>query len=959
MPELLTGTARFINRWAVWVIAVWVATAGLANALVPQLERVAAAQSSAFIPNDAESSQAVARSAELFGEPISDNLNYVVLEREQPLQPQDRRFYDDLVAALLTDTEHVSAVSDLWSEPLTEPLALSSDRRAVTVMVQLSGVLGTAEASEAVAAVRQAVTRLNPPAGLDVYVTGPGSTLVDEFAAIDHQMLTITAATVGVIMLLLLLVYRSTLAAAIPLISVGMALAVARPVVAVLGEHRLTEVSLFTVALIAAMVLGAGTDYAIFLLGRYHEGRRHGVEPVSALANAYRGVAPVVIGSALTVTAALSCLGFARLSMYRSIGIPCALGISTGMIAALTLTPALMALAIHRGLLEPRRAGLAGRWRRIGVLVARWPGPILALSGSMIGLLALPTAGLRTGWGEASTVPSGTESSRGYTETDRHFPTNQLFPAVLTIQSDHDLRDPAGLIAIERISRQIMAIPGVRSVQSATRPAAKILDEATLAHHGAVVGDQLRDAGDALIQRLAKVGKLDTVLSQLGAAVDALAQEIDTSTDGLGEFGSAAHEMTAGMDSLQDTVTTMSGYLDPLRRFIDDSPDCATSPVCSTLVQVVEPVDSVIRSSTQLSSGTAKFNDGSSKATAGLAEMSTILASMRDAIRQAHDATRELTAVVDGVSPQLRQIVDYLQEGAVDFHNSATGGFYLPARALADPRYQQVLRALVSLDGRSTRLLVFGRGTEWGIDGVQRATSIREAVTEATKEGTLNPVSIQITGVGPATRDLQVFVHRDTVLLVATTLALIFGIVTVMLRSPVASLAVVGTVVISYASALGIAVLFWQYLLGHPLHWAVAPMAFIALVAVGADYNLLLAMRIREEARAGIGTGLVRAFAGTGGVVTTAGIIFGITMLALMSSTLLSVAQIGFTVGVGLMLDTLIVRTLLLPSLVTLLGRWFWWPAWTVLPTARTVRARLSKTVVLEAEPPARATIHR
>lgn len=499
------------------------------------------------------------------------------------------------------------------------------------------------------------------------------------------------------------------------------------------------------------------------------------------------------------------------------------------------------------------------------------------------------------------------------------------------LQSDHELRDPAGLIAIERISRQIMAIPGVRSVQSATRPAAKILDEATLAHHSAVVGDQLREAGDTITQRLAKVGKLDAVLSQLYAAVDELAHGLDASTDGLGEFGSAAHAMTAGMDGLQDTVTTMSSYLDPLRRFIDDSPDCAISPICSTLVQVVEPVDSMIRSSTQLSSGTAKLTDGSSKATAALAGMSPILASMRDAISQAHDATRELTAVVDGVSPQLRQIVDYLQEGSVDFHNSAAGGFYLPARALADPRYQQVLRALVSPDGRSTRLLVFGRGAEWGSDGVQRATSIREAVTEATKEGTLIPVSVQITGVGPATRDLQTFVHRDTVLLVATTLTLIFGIVTVMLRSPVASLAVVGTVVMSYASALGIAVLFWQYLFGHPLHWAVAPMAFIALVAVGADYNLLLAMRIREEARAGIGTGLVRAFAGTGGVVTTAGIIFSITMLALMSSTLLSVAQIGFTVGVGLMLDTLIVRTLLLPSLVALLGRWFWWPTWRVL----------------------------
>ena len=130
-------------------------------------------------------------------------------------------------------------------------------------------------------------------------------------------------------------------------------------------------------------------------------------------------------------------------------------------------------------------------------------------------------------------------------------------------------------------------------------------------------------------------------------------------------------------------------------------------------------------------------------------------------------------------------------------------------------------------------------------------------------------------------------------LLLATTLALIFLIVALLLRSPVAGVVVVGTVALSYASALGASVLIWQHLLGHDLHWSVAPISFIALVAVGADYNLLLAMRIREEADAGLSTGIIRAFAATGGVVTTAGIVFGITMFALAGSSVLSIAQIG------------------------------------------------------------------
>ena len=111
---------------------------------------------------------------------------------------------------------------------------------------------------------------------------------------------------------------------------------------------------MFSVALLAAMMLGAGTDYAIFLIGRYHEGRRRGVACTEALVDAYRGVAPVIVGSALTIAAALACLGFADIGMFRSTGIPCAIGVLVAMLAALTLTPALIALAGRRGWLEPR-----------------------------------------------------------------------------------------------------------------------------------------------------------------------------------------------------------------------------------------------------------------------------------------------------------------------------------------------------------------------------------------------------------------------------------------------------------------------------------------------------------------------------------------------------------------------------------------------------------------------------
>lgn len=932
--------ARLTTRYAALIVGLWVLAAGVANLAVPQLERVVDSHARSFMPPGAPSAVAAARAAELFNQTPSNNFVYVVLERDPRLAPQDRRFYDALTTALGSDQRHVYAVTDLWSQPATAAGAQSSDGKAVSVMVRLAGMLGTAQARDSVNAVRGSVHKLSPPAGLQVHVTGPGATIVDEFSAIDRQMLGITAATIGLILLLLLLVYRSPVAAAIPLISVGLALALARAVVAALGQANVVEVSLFSVALMAAMTLGAGTDYAIFLVGRYHEGRRRGVEPAQALTQAYRSIAPVVIGSALTVSVALACLVFAKVGSFRSAGLPCAIGILATMVAALTLTPALMKLAIRRGYLEPRPSTTARRWRRVGTTVARWPGPVLITALALTLLVALPLLSMQVGFNEPAATPSSTDSNHGYASADRHFAANALLPDVVAVQADHDLRNPAGLIAIERVTRHIMAVPGVRAVQSASRPDGKVPEQATLSYQAGILGRQFGDTMESLTQRLKRVSELDGALAQTQLAVDGLGNGLRGGSAGLADVSGAAQDMRAGMDGLQRNVTTVSGYLDPLRDFVGRTPDCATNPICSTVDRVLQPVDSLVQTSALLGSGTAKLTAGSSTAATAMATLPHSVSSMKDALGQARSATRDLLSLSDTLGPQMHQLTDYLNEIATQFQGSAAADFYMPQRALTDPRYTTALRHLISENGRAAYLLVYGDGSEWGSDGARRADQVRAAIKEATKEGTLAPTEVDLAGVGPVTADLQRFVAEDSELLVGAALVLIFLIVTAMLRSPVAGLVVVGTVVTSYASAVGASVLIWQHLLHHDLHWAVAPIAFIALIAVGADYNLLLALRIKQEAAAGLKTGIIRAFGATGGVVTVAGVIFGLTMLALLSSSVLSIAQIGTTIAVGLLLDTLVVRAFIVPSIVALLGRWFWWPS----PLPRRVVAPAVKT---------------
>jgi uncharacterized membrane protein YdfJ with MMPL/SSD domain len=121
-------------------------------------------------------------------------------------------------------------------------------------------------------------------------------------------------------------------------------------------------------------------------------------------------------------------------------------------------------------------------------------------------------------------------------------------------------------------------------------------------------------------------------------------------------------------------------------------------------------------------------------------------------------------------------------------------------------------------------------------------------------------------------------------------------------------------------------VLVCQHLIGLHLHWLVLPITFIILVAVGSDYNLLLIARVKEEVHAGLNTGLIRALGSTGGVVTSAGLVFAFTMLAMLTSDLRTIGQVGTTVCIGLLLDTLIVRSFIVPCILRILGPWFWWP---------------------------------
>lgn len=232
----------------------------------------------------------------------------------------------------------------------------------------------------------------------------------------------------------------------------------------------------------------------------------------------------------------------------------------------------------------------------------------------------------------------------------------------------------------------------------------------------------------------------------------------------------------------------------------------------------------------------------------------------------------------------------------------------------------------MSPDGKAARFVIALEGDPATPEGISRVEPIKREAREAIKGTPLQGAAIYLGGTAATFKDIREGARYDLLIAGVAAISLILIIMMIITRSVVAAVVIVGTVVLSMGASFGLSVLVWQDILGIELYWMVLAMSVILLLAVGSDYNLLLISRLKEEIGAGLNTGIIRAMAGTGGVVTAAGMVFAVTMSLFVFSDLRIIGQIGTTIGLGLLFDTLVVRSFMTPSIAALLGRWFWWP---------------------------------
>ena len=262
-----------------------------------------------------------------------------------------------------------------------------------------------------------------------------------------------------------------------------------------------------------------------------------------------------------------------------------------------------------------------------------------------------------------------------------------------------------------------------------------------------------------------------------------------------------------------------------------------------------------------------------------------------------------------------------------DASSPTMGGFYIPPQILTQDDFKKAAGIFISPDGHSARYLVQTKLNPFSVAAMDQVNAITDTAHQAQPNTTLADAKISLAGISVGLRDTRDYYNKDFEFIVIATILIVFMILVMLLRAIVAPLYLILSVVISYLSALGIGVITFQFIFGQELHWSVPGLTFIILVAVGADYNLLLISRIRDESPHGVRFGVIRTVSSTGGVITAAGLIFAASMFGLLFATISMMVQAGFVLGMGILLDTFLVRTVTVPAIAAMVGRANWWPS--------------------------------
>ena len=944
----------FAFRFRFFILVGWIAAAMAALAFAPSLAKVGSTDQSSFLPATAESVQARAALERAFPSEVSAGSATIAFSRASGLTDADRAYIAQ-TASWITGPDAptglgdiVSSVQTAESDPQLASMMRSDDGvlELMTVNLTVSPLAGGDRAVEAL----RARFEQSVPAGMQAHVTGSAGISVDYMNAILRGTDSTLLVTIALVVVILLLVYRAPLAALVPLVTIGVAYLVSRGVLGYLAEAG-WKISSLLDTFVVVLVFGVGTDYTIFLISRYREEVSKG-DWHAASRTTVKRIGAVITASAATVIVGLGSMAFGQFGMIQTTGPALAIVIFVTLLVGLTLAPALLGIFGHY-LFWPRHerdestVNAGSFFARLAAVVSRRPAVVTGalVVALLVPLVAIPS--MKTNFDATSDLPQDSDARLGFDLVTEHLGKGEIMPVsgVIEASSGTDLLSPASLAQVREATRAVAGTAGVQSVTSLISPAGdgSVPDAfAPSRQLEAMASGFASSGGDAKDLLDPKVtDSLQAAADYLGALADPFPTVASSTAYSTAEADLRAapgliaqlHESALVSNQLRALAAALQV---PAAQGVD--PRAALEAFGNYLQELVAAYPDTASTSafTDLRAQLTTLQRDPAAAT--LVDLAAALASLATTFDARPDAVlfpRSLPTSAQAAALQ-QQIATTFGRLPGDLRSLAQQYAALPDELFipttlpgqAGDQAQAAAAAYLSSDGTVTRLFIITIDDPYSIaafDTVRRARMTLDPFATGFGAGAQASVG------GPTAElaDTQDALNADFLRVAVITVLGVLVVLVLLLRAIVAPVYLVLTVLLSYLSTVGLTSWLYQSVFGQPgVNFFLPLMVFVLLVALGSDYNIFLMSRVREESQdRPIREGIRVASGRTGAVITSAGLILAGTFGSMASAPLVVLFQIGVAVAVGVLLDTFVVRSILVPAVTTLVGDRAWWPS--------------------------------
>lgn len=835
--------------------------------IAPNLTEQAEKAGSFQLSKDASSQQA-AQMLEDAGE--SDQTISIVVELDQALTDDTREQLSTMAEEIATLGNTVTSVLNPVESDELESQLVSENKKTVLIPITVDGT------DEEVNQIAEEIRTTIIPSDLTAYVTGLSIINSDVNKSSQEGLKRTEIITVVLIFGLLLAVFRSIVTPFVPLVAVGITYLLSQSLVAFFIDWFGFPVSNYTQIFLVAILFGIGTDYCILLLSRYKEELSAGHEVQQAIVNTYKTAGRTLLISGVAVFIGFFAIGFAEFPIFKS-AVAVAVGIAVLLLVLFTVVPVLM-LVLKEKLFWPSKKSASHKDSKLWATMSKLSVNRPVVSILVVAILTVPlllTYDNSLSFNTVDEIGDDYESVKGLRAIENGFGKGDSLPVQVIIKSDDKLASEEMIPYVERLSQRFEQIEGVEKIRTVTRPTGEIIEDLYVDQQLGLLADGLTDAREGL--------------SEIGEGLT----QIQSGLAGAGSSGGLG-EVATGIAQLNEQLTLTTQGLQQT----------------GNVQQTVGALTAISEQLGQIQQGLASAGgDG-----AGMSQLKEGLASSNEGITQIADGLTEVSDMMNKMSES-----DSVRET----------GLFIPAGTLENKEFAPVLERYTFEDGYGIKMEVVLSDDPYSPEAIDTVHRLKEAVASEVKGTPFEDADIAFGGISSVNSDLADISSSDFSNTVIIMLISLFVVLSIMFRSMIMPLFMIGSLLLTYFTSIAIAELIFENILGFDgISWAVPFFGFVMLVALGVDYSIFLLDRFREEAERGVSVREAMRVSMTkmGTVIITAAIILAGTFGAMMPSGVLSLMQIASIVVIGLLLYGLIVLPLLIPAITVSFDRGVWWP---------------------------------